>query len=126
MLEFNADGIIKLSDAIVKQNEIEERSVVITREQISVKPAIAQARIRLPEHAQNVDEMISFYYKIAVSQFKVVEHSVQKVDDRTFLIKVEKGSMMMYSLLNFMIDCFKSKLSGIGQNQKVILKSILP
>jgi len=121
MLEFNPDGSIKLSDAQIRQNDLEKQSVVITREQISVKPAVAQVRIRLPEYVQNIDEIINFYYKIEVSQFRSVEHSVHKVDEKTFLIKVDKGSMLMYSLLNFMIDCFKSKLSQT-QNQRVIVK----
>ncbi|MFA5084544.1 MAG: hypothetical protein WC475_04180 [Candidatus Paceibacterota bacterium] len=121
MLEFNPDGSIKLSDAQARQNEIERQSFIIAREQISVKPAIAQVRITLPECARKIDEMISFYYKIDVSRFESVEHSAHKIDERTLLIKVDKGSMLMYGLLNFMIDCFKSKLSQ-EQGQRVIVR----
>jgi len=123
MLEFNSDGSIKLSDAQIRQNDVEKQSVIITREQISIKPAVAQIRIRFPEYVQNPDEIIDFYYKIEDSQFNSVEHSIHKIDEKTFLIKVDKGSMLMYSLLNFMIDCFKMRFEqDIGCKQSVVVK----
>jgi len=110
MLEFNPDGSIKLPDCQVKQNELEKGSIVITREQISVKPAVAQIRIRFPEDV-NPSEIVGFYNIIDCSEFRSVDHSISQADKRTFLIKVDKGSMLMYGLLNFVAECFKRHLS---------------
>lgn len=121
MLEFNPDGSLKLTLGQVKDQEIEKRSIIITREQVSVKPAKAQVRIKLPENFQNPEEIVKFYSVIDDYQFRSVEHSIQQMGDRTFLIKVDKGSMLMYELLNFIIDCFKSKY-GINENQNVIIR----
>ena len=123
MIEFNPDGSIKLTEAQTRQNDLEKQSTTITREQISVKPAQAQIRIKLHENAGNIDELISFYYKIDDSPFKSVEHSIHQIDEKTFIIKVDKGSLLMYGLLNFMIQCFKSKISNSGHNN-VIVKGI--
>ena len=75
MLEFNPDGSLKLTSGQIKQNETEKKSVVITREQISVKPAKAQIRIRFPDGMDGIDELINFYYKIDDSEF-TTEHSI--------------------------------------------------
>ena len=120
MLEFNPDGSMKLTDKQVMQKEAEEQSVIITREQISVKPAKAQIRIKFPEEGK-VDNLISFYGKIEEGQFRSVEHSIEKIDEKTFIVKINKGSMLMYGLLNYLIGCFRSKLinSNCG---KIIVK----
>jgi len=109
MLEFNPDGSLKLTAGQIRDQELEKRSIVITREQISAKPARAQIKMRFPEDIQNPDEIINFYNRIEDFQFKSVDHSISQVDKRTFIIKVDKGSMMMYRLLNFMIECFKMR-----------------
>ena len=120
MLEFNPDGSLKLTAGQIQKQEIEKKSIVITREQISVKPAAAQVRIRFPEAVQNPGEIIKFYDIIDDSQFKSVNHSIQQIDEKTFLIKVDSGSMFMYSLLNFMVNCFRSKLSDDGRNNVIV------
>jgi hypothetical protein len=119
MLEFNPDGTIKLPENQIRQQQLDRQSIVITREQISVKPARAQIRIKLPETMEN-ESLINFYSKIDDSEFKSVEHSIQKIDEHTFVIKVDKGAMLMYGLLNFLIDCFKSKLSNSGCNKVIV------
>lgn len=125
MLEFNSDGSIKFSENQIKQNELEKQNIVITREQISVKPAKAQIRIKFPEDVQNPDEIIKFYNIIDDSEFKSVDHSISQIDKQTFIIKVDRGSMLMYGLLNFLIDCFKGHLSQrLRYNQGVIVKGI--
>jgi len=119
MLQFNPDGTLKLTDAQAKQNDIERNSIVITREQLNVKPAIAQIRIKLPAD-MHPNEIVNFYHKIDDSQFRSVEHSIHQIDERTFLIKVDRGSMLMYGLLNFMIQCFKGRLSNNGCNDVIV------
>ena len=125
MLEFNPDGSLKLTDDQIRDKELEKRSIVITREQISEKPAKAQIRIRFPEDIQNPDEIINFYNRIEDSQFRSVEHSISQADRRTFIIKVDQGAMLMYSLLNFMINCFKMRFEqDTRYKQNVIVKGI--
>ena len=125
MLEFNPDGSLKLNASQAKDQELEKKSIIITREQISEKPAKAQVRIRFPEDIQNPDELVRFYNKIDDSQFSSVDHSISQADGRTFIIKVYQGSMLMYSLLNFMIECFKMRFEqDIRYEQKVIVKGI--
>jgi len=119
MLEFNPDGSLKLTAGQTRQSEIEKRSIVITKEQISEKPARAQLRIRFPEDVKNPDEIINFYHKIYDNQFRSVEHSISQFDGKTFIIKVDTGSMLMYGLLNFMTDCFRDRLA---QKQNVVVK----
>jgi len=125
MIEFNPDGSLKLTSRQTQQKEIEEKSIIITREQISEKPAKAQVRITFPNDLENPEEIRSFYNKIDDSQFGGVFHKFEQVNRRSFLIKVEEGSMQMYSLLNFMMMCFKSKfenLSDLRNKQTVVLK----
>ena len=120
MLEFNPDGSLKLTLNQIKDQEVEKKSIIITREQISSKPAKADVKIKLPENFQNPEEIIKFYNVIDDYQFNSVEHSIQQIGDRTFLIKVDKGSMLMYELLNFMIECFKSKYETNGSHNVII------
>jgi hypothetical protein len=122
MLEFNPDGSIKLSDSQQKQNDLEKSSIIITREQLSVKPAQAQIRIKFPEYVRP-EEVIDFYHKIDDSQFNSVEHSIHQIDEKTFIVNVDKGAMLMYGLLNFMAACFKSRFSNM-MNKNVIIKGI--
>ena len=125
MLEFNPDGSLKLSAVQLKDQEMEKISVVITREQISDKPAKAQLRIKFPEDVQSPNEILHFYSIIDDSQFDSVEHSISQIDSRTFIIKVDKGDMLMYSLLNFMVDCFKMKFEqDIRFKRSVVVKGI--
>lgn len=119
MLEYNSDGSLKLTAGQMKRLEIEKQSVIITKEQISEKPAKAQIRIRFPEDLKNPQEIINFYHRIQDYQFRSVEHSMEHIDGRTFIVKVDSGSMLMYGLLNFMTDCFRDRLS---QTQKVVVK----
>ena len=123
MLEFNPDGSLKLSDVQNRQSELEKQSIVITREQLSEKPAKAQIRIAFPEDLSNPQEVIDFYHRTDNSQFSEVAHEIKQVNNRTFIIKVENGSMRMYSLLNFLMMCFKTKYEQASLDmQKVILK----
>ena len=122
MLQFNPDGSLKLTDHQVKQNEAEKNSIIITKEQISEKPAKAQIRIRFPNDLQNPQEIINFYHKIDYYQFRSVDHSINQLDKRTFVIKVDQGSFLMYSLLDYLAMCFREKLSnGAGFNQGGVL-----
>lgn len=124
MLEFNPDGTLKLSSGQIAQKEIEEKSIIIAREQLSEKPAKAQIRISFPEDLENPQKVKEFYDKIDYFEFSEVFHEFQQVNRRTFIVKVVKGSMRMYSLLNFMMMCFRSKFgqdSSFG-NKNVILK----
>ena len=119
MLDFNPDGSLKLSSDQTKQTELERHSIVITKEQISEKPAKAQIRIRFPEDIKNPEALIDFYHKIQDYQFRSVEHSIGQIDSRTLVVKVDRGSMLMYGLLNFMTDCFRDRLA---ERQKVVVK----
>jgi len=125
MFEFNPDGTLKLSSEQEFQKKIENESIVITREQLSVKPARAQIRIVFPKDLENPLEIINFYNKIDDSSFMEVAHKIEKVNNRTFIVKVENGSMRMYNLLNFILMCFKGKyerLSDFRNKQEVILR----
>ncbi len=125
MLEFNPDGSMKLTPKQMEEKEIEGKSIVITREQLSEKPAKAQIKIIFPEDLENPQEVRDFYDKIDYSEFGEVFHEFHKINDRTFTVVVSKGTMRMYSLLNLMAMCFKSKfeqLSDFRNQKKVILK----
>ncbi|MBU2522870.1 MAG: hypothetical protein KKE23_01100 [Nanoarchaeota archaeon] len=112
MLQFNPDGSLKLTDGQIKQQETEKNSIIITKEQISEKPAKAQIRIRFPNDLQNPQEIINFYHKIDYYQFRSVDHSISQIDGKTFVIKVDKGSFLMYNLLDYITMCFRDKLSN--------------
>ena len=114
MLQFNPDGSLKLTDSQLKQQELEKQSVTITKEQISEKPAIAQIRIRFPNTSFLSQDIINFYHKIDYYQFRSVDHSISQIDPKTFIIKVDKGSFLMYQLLDYVSTCFKERLSGQG------------
>lgn len=115
MLQFNHDGSLKLTSEQIKQNELEKQSILIIKEQISEKPAKARVVIKFPENIQNPSEIIDFYHKIQDDQFRSVEHSISQLDGKTFSVSVNQGSMLMYGLLNFMVDCFRDRLSQKGQ-----------
>ena len=115
MIEFNPDGSLKLTFGQIKQKEAENRSIIITKEQLGEKPAKAQIRIRFPEDVKNPQEITGFYHKIDASQFRSVDHSIEQIDGKTFVIKVDTGSMLMYGLLNLMTDCFRDRLAEKGQ-----------
>lgn len=125
MLEFNDDGSLKLTEGQASQKAMEDKSIVITREQLSEKPARAQIRINFPEDVENPEEVRSFYHKIDSSEFGEVFHSFEQVNRRTFIVKVDNGTMRMYSLLNFMMMCFRGKyedLSDFRNPKRVVLK----
>jgi len=123
MIEFNPDGSLKLTAGQAKEKELEQKSIVISREQISLKPARAQIRIQFPEDIPDPGEIMNFYDKIDDYQFRSVDHSIGMVDKRTFIIKVDQGSMMMYGLLNFMIECFKMRFEqDIRYKRNVIVR----
>lgn len=115
-LQFNPDGSLKLTDHQIRQQEVEKQSVTITKEQISEKPAIAQIRIKFPNTSFNPHEITHFYHKIDYYQFRSVDHSMNQIDPKTFIIKVDKGSLLMYQLLDYVSTCFKERLSGQGHN----------
>ena len=112
MIEFNPDGSLKLTSGQIKQYEDEKNSIIITKEQISEKPAKAQIRIRFPNDINYPEEITNFYHKIDYYQFRSVDHSINQLDKRTFIIKVDQGSFLMYNLLDYVAMCFREKLSN--------------
>jgi len=122
MLQFNPDGSLKLTDNQIKQQEAEKNSIIITKEQLSEKPAKAQIRIRFPNDLQHPEEITDFYHQIDYYQFRSVDHSISQLDKRTFIIRVDQGSFLMYSLLDYIAMCFREKLShGADYNKGGVL-----
>ena len=122
-MEFNPDGSLRRTAGQVQQDESEKRSLVITREQLSEKPAKAQIRIRFPVEVKNPEEVIRFYDTIDSGQFRSVDHELKQIDERTFVVRVDRGSMLMYGLLNFMVECFRDKYGqGLRYGQTAIVK----
>jgi len=110
-VEFNEDGSIKLPQNILAMKEKEKNSIILRRVQISTNnPAIANLRIEFPEDVKNPNEIISYYNEIKDRKYPSVDHIIKQTDKKTFIIEVNQGTTFMYSSLDYLLKCFKSKL----------------
>ncbi len=110
-IQFNEDGSIKMPEYMLKAKQKEKKSIILRRVQINRNnPAIAHLRIELPEEINNSQEILEYYDEIKDRKFPSVSHNIQKIDNKTIVIEVNEGSKCMYSLLDYLIDCFKYKL----------------
>ncbi len=120
--EFNKDGSLKLPEELIKNKQEESNSIVLRRIQINTNhPAIAQVRIEFPRDVENPEKIINYYKQIKDERFKSVDHTMKRVDKRTFVIEVKRGSKFMYSLLEYLIECFEDKLKN---KNKVIITGV--
>lgn len=109
--QFNDDGSIKLPPHILKNKQREKESIVLRRVQINTNnPAIAHLRIEFPDDLNNSKDVLDYYEEIRDKRFLSVDHTIKKIDQRTFIIEVKNGTRYMYSLLDYLLECFKSKL----------------
>ena len=110
-LEFNRDGSLKISKELIKSKQIERESIVLRRVQVNINnPAIAQVRIEYPKDIENPRKIIDYYKQIRNKRFQSVEHTIRRIDKKTFVIEVRNGTKYMYSSLEYLIKCFESKL----------------
>lgn len=119
-LQFNSDGSLKLTGKQGYEKEREKRSVVLTREQISIKPARAQIRIRFPERVENPKRVVMLYENLSREISSDALHKIEQINEQTFIIKIDSGSWSMYSTLDFLIREFKEALSIDYQNRIII------
>jgi hypothetical protein len=99
---------------------LEKESVVLRRVQINRNnPAIANLRIEFPESISNPQEILDYYNEIKDKRFPSVDHSIKKADNKTFIIEVKNGTKYMYSLLDYILECFESKLK---RNNRVVIR----
>ncbi len=119
-LQFNPDGSLKLSEAQTYEKEREKQSIVITREQISVKPAKAQIRIRFPNNVENSRKVFMLYNNLSREVSSDSIHKFEQMNEQTFILKIENGSWSMYTTLDFFVRGFKEALSI--DNPKIIIK----
>ncbi len=118
-IQFNEDGSIKLPEYILKSQQKEKESIVLRRIQISTNnPAIANLRIEFPEDVENPKGIIEYYKDIKNRRFQSVNHTIKQIDRRTFVIEVESGTKYMYSLLDYLIECFEEEFKK--QNAVVV------
>jgi|TARA_Y100000310_G_C20673179_1_gene811413 DNA helicase-4 len=119
-IQFNEDGSIKLPEHILKSKQMEKESIVLRRVQINRNnPAIAHLRIEFPDDVSNQKEILDYYEEIRDKRFPSVDHAIKKVDKRTFIIEVKNGTKYMYSLLDYLLECFEFKFK---QNKSVIVR----
>ncbi|MBS3155406.1 hypothetical protein J4404_02820 [Candidatus Woesearchaeota archaeon] len=119
-IHFNEDGSIKIPEHMLKNKQKEKESIVLRRVQINTNnPAIAHLRIEFPEDITNSKEILDYYEEIKDRRFPSVDHSIKKLDKRTFVIEVKNGTKYMYSLLDYLLACFESKLK---RNKSVIVR----
>lgn len=119
-LQFNPDGSLKLSEAQTYEKEREKQSIVITREQISVKPAKAQIRIRFPNKIENSRKVFMLYNNLSREIRSDTIHKMEQINEQTFTLTVDDGSWSMYTTLDFFVRGFKEALSI--DNPKIIIK----
>ena len=99
---------------------MEKESIVLRRVQINRNnPAIAHLRIEFPDDVSNQKEILDYYEEIRDKRFPSVDHAIKKVDKRTFIIEVKNGTKYMYSLLDYLLECFEFKFK---QNKSVIVR----
>lgn len=120
-LQFNPDGSLKLNEKQIYEKEREEQSIVITREQISTKPAKAQIRIRFPEKVENPRKVFMLYDNLSREISSDAIHKIQQINEQTFIIKIDNGSWSMYSTLDSFVRGFKDALS-IDSHKIIIIK----
>jgi hypothetical protein len=120
-LQFNPDGSLKLTQEQSYEKEREKQSIVITKEQISTKPAKAQIRIRFPEKVENTKKVFMLYDNLSREISSDAMHKMEQINEQTFIIKVDQGSWSMYTTLDFLVRGFKEALSINNQN-KIIIK----
>ncbi len=119
-MRFNEDGSIKIPELILKSKQEEKESIVLRRVQINRNnPAIAHLRIEFPEDIKNPKEITSYYDEIRDKRYLSVEHNIKQIDKRTFIVEVRNGSKYMYSLLDYLLECFESKL---GKDKSVVVR----
>ena len=110
-VEFNEDGSLKLPQNILAMKENEKNSIILRRVQINTNnPAIANLRIEFPEEIKNPNKITSYYNEIKDRKYPSVDHIIKQTDKKTFIIEVNQGTTFMYSLLDHLLECFKSKL----------------
>ena len=119
-LQFNPDGSLKLTQEQSYEKEREKQSIVITKEQISTKPARAQIRIRFPSKVENPRKVFMLYDNLSREISSDAMHKMQQLNEQTFIIKIENGSWSMYTTLDFLVRGFKEALSI--DNNKIIIK----
>jgi len=119
ILQFNSDGSLKLTDGQNAEKELEKESIIITREQISVKPAKAQIRIRFPNKVENPNKVIMLYDNLSREISSEAIHKINQANEQTFIIKVDEGSWSMYSTLDSLTYGFREALS---HENKVLIK----
>ncbi len=115
-LQFNPDGSLKLNKEQSYEKEREKQSIVITREQISVKPAKALIRIRFPEKVENPRKVFMLYNNLSREISSDAMHKIEQINEKTFIIKIETGSWSMYATLDFLVRGFKEALSIDNKN----------
>ena len=119
-VQFNEDGSLKIPEHLLKSKQKEKESIVIRRVQVNRNnPAIAHLRIEFPEDIDNPKEIVAYYNEIKDKRFSSVDHNLRQSDKRTFIIEVKNGTKYMYSLLDYLLQCFESKL---GRDKSVIVK----
>jgi hypothetical protein len=106
-IEFNQDGSIKVPEHFMKKQIDKNNKVIIERIQINRNnPAIAHLRIETPENTY-YDELINEAYSKCELLIPSVSHELQKTGKNSFIIKIDKGSKLMYSWMELMIDNLK-------------------
>ena len=120
-LQFNPDGSLKLTKEQSYEKEREKQSIIITREQISTKPAKAQIRIRFPEKVENSRKVFMLYDNLSREISSDAIHKIEQTNEQTFIIKINEGSWSMYTTLDFLVRGFKEALSVDSKN-RIILK----
>jgi hypothetical protein len=120
-LQFNPDGSLKVTQEQSYEKEREKQIIVITREQISLKPAKAQIRIRFPQKVENPRKVFMLYDNLSREIPSDAMHKIEQINEQTFIIKIDNGSWSMYSTLDFLVRGFKDALS-INNPNKIILK----
>ena len=55
-------------------------------------------------------KVLSYYNEIKDRKYPSVDHIIKQTDKKTFIIEVNQGTTFMYSLLDHLLECFKSKL----------------
>ena len=108
---FDENGRIKYPAAFLKNKEEQKYAIIIQRVQVNAKnPALARLEITFPEPVPNPQNIINFYKNLDFARFQSVNHTITQVDTKTFFIEVKQGSRLMYSLLEYVIDEFRSWL----------------
>ena len=120
-LQFNPDGTLKISEEMQSEKDREKDCIIITKEQISVKPAKAQIKIRFPEKVESPGKVLMLYDNLSREISSDAMHRMEQTNEQTFAVKIYNGSMTMYSTLDSLAYGFKEALSA-GNSNGVIIK----